>query len=71
MKYIINPFDATTSDCECNCLVNCKCNGPAGNVCAPHGDNSCVVKCETKCESNCINNCTGTNSVASPTSFNF
>lgn len=65
MKYIVNPFDVTTSDCNCNCSSACNCNCTIANVkvCDP---NICAL-----CESNCINNCTGTNSVASPTSFNF
>lgn len=72
MKYIVNPFDATTSDCTCNCSSACHCQCTVAlndtNIC---GDRDCRFYCERNCESNCSNNCTGTNSVASPTSFNF
>lgn len=68
MKYIVNPFDATTSDCTCNgsSACYCKCTVALNDI------DICVDKnCRTYCESKCSNNCTGTNSVASPISFNF
>ena len=68
MKYIINPMDAkVTGDCSgilgCNCYIT-------GPLCPGRGPRPCD-HCESKCDALCTSDCSGTDSVVSPSSFNF
>ncbi len=70
MKYIVNPLNIGTNG-DCNGINFCNCNNL--KYCSNKEEDSCdnFIPCVSNCESKCSNNCIGTNSVASPTSFNF
>ena len=59
MKYIINPMDINTNVDDTYCSIVCLCYGELINPCT------------SKCDALCTSDCSGTDSVNSPSSFNF
>ncbi|WP_054251629.1 hypothetical protein [Neofamilia massiliensis] len=70
MKYIVNPLNIGKNG-DCNGINFCNCNFLKD--CSDKKEKPCknFIPCGSKCDALCTSDCSGTDSVNSPSSFNF